>query len=111
MCSEEVDLCKRVHDLGGSVVYAPEVTLVHVGAASHSGKDLRVRWWAAGRVRYTRKHFGRVVLLAARLGAVAAYLSSLLIWIKRWLLHRITWHDVRVEARRYGRALLEAWRT
>jgi GT2 family glycosyltransferase len=111
MCSEEVDLCKRVHDLGGSVIYAPEVTLVHVGGASNSSKDLRVRWLAAGRVRYTRKHFGHLVLLAARLGAVATYLGSFPIWIVKCMRRWMTWHEVGIEARRYGNGLLEAWRT
>jgi hypothetical protein len=107
---EEVDLCKRVHELGGSVFYEPGVTLIHIGGATLSDDDLRVRWIAAGKVRYTRKHYGHVVLFVARLGAGAAYLASFPLWLARRLRHHMTWQDIGVQARRYGRALAEAWR-
>ena len=110
MNSEEVDLCRRVHELGGKVVYAPEVTLTHVGGGSSSDPDLALRWLAQGKVRYTRKHFGRVALFGARLGALAAYFSSFSVWFVRWVLQKTTFEETLDEARRYGSALLEAWR-
>jgi GT2 family glycosyltransferase len=111
MYSEEVDLCRRINDLGGAVVYAPEVLMLHVGGASLSDDYQRFRWLAAGKVRYTRKHYGGAVLLAARLGAAVAYLSSFPVWIASWMLRRISWRWVRVWAKQYGLALVEAWRT
>jgi GT2 family glycosyltransferase len=110
MFCEEIDLCRRVHDLGGTVLYVPEVAITHVGGATLSDNDLRVRWIAAGKVRYTRKHHGHAVLLVARLGATVAYLSSYPLWVLSWLRRGITSREFGVEARRYGRALLEAWR-
>ena len=111
MFSEEVDLCRRVHDLGGTVFYVPEVALTHVGGASMDSTDLKVQWLTAGKVRYTRKHHGHVVLFVARLGATAAYLSSFPIWMWRWLRRAITTADLRAQVRRYGKALLKAWTT
>jgi GT2 family glycosyltransferase len=107
---EEVDLCKRVHDLGATVIYEPGVTLIHIGGATLSDEDLRVRWIAAGKVRYTRKHYGHVVLLLARLGALVAYLASFPLWLVRRLRHHMTWADIGIQARRYGGALVEVWR-
>jgi GT2 family glycosyltransferase len=108
---EEVDLCRRVHNLGGTVVYEPRVTLIHVGGATLSDEDLRVRWIAAGKARYTRKHHGRLVLLLARLGAATAYLASFPLWLVRRLRHHMTWAEMGTQARRYGSALVAAWRT
>jgi GT2 family glycosyltransferase len=110
MNSEEVDLCRRVHQLGGKVVYAPEVTLTHVGGGSSSDSDLMLRWLAQGKARYTRKHFGRVALLGARLGALAAFFTSFSVWFARWVSRKTTFEETVDEARRYGSALLEAWR-
>ena len=108
---EEIDLCKRVHDLGGTVLYVPEVTITHVGGGTlDNASDLRVRWIAAGKVRYTRKHYGHLVLFAARLAATAAYLSSYPVWVLQWARRALTTREFGAEARKYGGALLEAWR-
>jgi GT2 family glycosyltransferase len=111
MFSEEVDLCHRVHDLGGTVLYVPEVAITHVGGGTLSDTAQRDRLIAAGRVRYTRKHHGHVVLFVARLGATAAYLSSYPIWLVSWLRRKMTARDIIEQARRWGATLLEAWRT
>jgi GT2 family glycosyltransferase len=111
MFCEEVDLCQRIHALGGTVLYVPEVAITHVGGGTISDSPLRDRWLIAGRVRYTRKHHGHAVLLVARLGATAAYLSSFPIWLVSWLRRRMTASDILAQARRWGATLLEAWRT
>ncbi len=110
MFCEEVDLCRRVHDMGGKVIYEPGITLIHVGGGTISDDDRRVRWIAAGKARYTRKHHGHVVLLIARLGSTAAYLSSFPLWAVRWMRRYMTWREVKSELWRYGGALAEAWR-
>lgn len=111
MFSEEIDLCRRIHDLGGRVLYVPEIPLTHVGGVTLSSTDLRIQWLAESKVRYTRKYHGNLVLFVARLGATAAYLTSFPRWTVSWLRHGLTSREYRVEARRWGRALLAAWRT
>ncbi len=64
----------------------------------------------AGKVRYTRKHYGHLTLFVARLGATAAYLTSYPVWILQWLRRGITASEFRAEAKKYWGALLEAWR-
>ncbi len=109
--SEEVDLCRRLHDLGGRVLYVPEVELTHVGGGTLPDGDLRWRWLAAGRVRYTRKHYGHAILLLARLGATLAYLSNYPMWAWGRLRRTMSADKVRSEVKVWGAALLEAWRT
>lgn len=108
--SEEVDLCKRVHDLGGQVLYAPEVSLIHVGRATLPRGKQRTRWIAAGRARYTRKHFGHLVLFLARIVAVFAYLSSVCYWLVRWMRRHMTWKRLVFKTQTLGGALVEIWR-
>jgi GT2 family glycosyltransferase len=110
MFYEEVDLCRRIHDLGGTVLYVPEVAITHVGGGTLPESDIRTRWIAAGKVRYTRKHHGRLVLFVARLGATLAYLSSYPVWLSSWIRHGLTSSEVRVEIRRWTGTLAEAWR-
>jgi GT2 family glycosyltransferase len=111
MFCEEVDLCRRIHDLGGTVLFVPEVTIVHVGGGTLPTGDLRTRWIAAGKVRYTRKHHGHLVLFVARLGATLAYLSCYPVWLVSWMRRGLTAKEVRVEIKRWTGTLAEAWRT
>jgi GT2 family glycosyltransferase len=105
MNSEEIDLCRRVWDSGGRVLFAPSITLVHVGGGSSSDTGRALLWLAEGKARYTRKHYGVVVLAVARTAAMAAYASSFAVWIGRFILGRAKWEETVNEAARYGRAL------
>lgn len=108
---EEIDLCKRVHELGGAVLFCPDIAITHVGGGTlANASDQRVRWIAGGKVRYTRKHYGHLTLFAARLGATLAYLTSYPVWILQWLRRAITTAEFRAEAKKYAAALVEAWR-
>jgi GT2 family glycosyltransferase len=111
MFYEEVDLCRRIHDLGGKVLFVPEVAIAHVGGGTLPTSDLRTRWIAAGKVRYTRKHHGHLVLFVARLGATLAYLSCYPVWFSSWVRRGLTSKEVRAEIKRWSGTLVEAWRT
>jgi GT2 family glycosyltransferase len=110
MFCEEVDLCRRIHDLGGKVFFVPQVTITHVGGGTLPNSDARTRWIAAGKVRYTRKHHGHLVLFVARLGATLAYLSCYPVWTLSWLRRGLTSREFRVEIKRWTGTLVEAWR-
>jgi N-acetylglucosaminyl-diphospho-decaprenol L-rhamnosyltransferase len=54
LCSEEVDLCRRAREGGWTVLYTPEVTVVHPQAAL-PGDAHRVRLEEWSRILYVRK--------------------------------------------------------
>lgn len=79
MFSEDVDLCKRVHDAGYRVVYDPRVAVYHtIGVSKHASARLiierhRSMW------RYYRKHLrGNAIVDAATAGGIAGRCAMLL---------------------------------
>lgn len=75
LCSEEVDLCRRAREAGWSVVYTPEVTVVHPQAAL-PGDAHRVRLEEWSRILYVRKWNQRGARASIRL-AIAIRLTLL----------------------------------
>ena len=74
MYAEDVDLCRRIWDLGHAVIYVPSVTCVHAGGSSAP------RWrllpvLASSRVRYASRHFGRARAAAFRAGVALGSLT------------------------------------
>jgi GT2 family glycosyltransferase len=66
--SEDIDLCRRVdRDAGQAVVFTPDATCVHAGGTSNPRAQL-LPMLAASRLRYARRHRGRVAALAERVG-------------------------------------------
>jgi GT2 family glycosyltransferase len=64
---EEVDLCKRVHDVGYGVMYWPDIVVIHLGGESsrsldpHGLSQLNERaelWRMRSTLLYYRKHLG-----------------------------------------------------
>lgn len=53
---EDIDLCKRALDAGGSVIYQPLAGALHFGATSDVSSVFVERHKAAGFARYFRKH-------------------------------------------------------
>jgi len=93
---EDVDLCRRLREAGGIVVYEPNVEVVHALGGSQ-GDEQPARWYRAFHSYVARRHGGgyaRVVsaIAAFGLGIRAAILSAT---------------DVR-RARRLGKAALTA---
>jgi GT2 family glycosyltransferase len=69
---EEVDLCRRVWNSGCPIVYAPEVTITHLGGQSVKRFPIRFALERQrGRYRYFHKHFGRNSVRRARYAALA----------------------------------------
>jgi GT2 family glycosyltransferase len=64
---EDIDLCRRIRDLGLEVLYEPRATARHVGGGS-APRTATLPVLAASRVRYARLHQARHVAFAERLG-------------------------------------------
>ena len=70
---EDLDVCRRARDLGGSVLYEPRAHVRHHGATSQVSRFKVEHWKAAGLVRYFSRHGGRF-------GPLKAMLAAPLIW-------------------------------
>jgi N-acetylglucosaminyl-diphospho-decaprenol L-rhamnosyltransferase len=68
---EDTDLCRRIRALGLEVRYEPAVTLVHAGGASAPRSSL-LPVLAESRLRYVRKHHGRLRAALERVGVAFA---------------------------------------
>jgi N-acetylglucosaminyl-diphospho-decaprenol L-rhamnosyltransferase len=57
---EDVDFCKRAHDLGLKIRYVPQVTALHEGGHSIASLDWECRqvYWYVSLLKYASKHFG-----------------------------------------------------
>jgi GT2 family glycosyltransferase len=56
---EDIDLCKRIIDGGGTIHYVPDAVITHVGRSTIPlfSTISVLAMWDANRLRYTRKHF------------------------------------------------------
>ena len=58
---EDVDLCRRIRDRGGRILYQPQAEFLHHGGSSlkHLAREEFLRYFHANEIRYFRKHHGR----------------------------------------------------
>jgi N-acetylglucosaminyl-diphospho-decaprenol L-rhamnosyltransferase len=75
---EDVDLCWRVRQAGGSVWFDPNASIIHLGSTSRTS-PIKIEFWkGVGLVRYFRKRADNPVrVLVANLLAPAIILASL----------------------------------
>ena len=79
--SEETDLFKRLATAGWRAGFEPRATARHIGYQSadpNATEPIR----ALSRVRYARKHHGRLVALLEALGAALGGLAHAAVWIR-----------------------------
>ena len=109
MYSEEMDLCRRVRSSGGKVVYLPTAQVIHhEGKSSEQVVAVRHALFHTSKVRYFRKHHGKLVAGVLRLFLTGTYVYQSAEEGFKWLLgHKRSLRGARVRA--YGeviRALL-----
>jgi N-acetylglucosaminyl-diphospho-decaprenol L-rhamnosyltransferase len=78
MYCEDKDLCRRVRDLGYDVRYEPEASARHEGGASAPRASL-LPVLAESRVRYARKHSGRLAAALERTGVGLTALTHMVV--------------------------------
>jgi N-acetylglucosaminyl-diphospho-decaprenol L-rhamnosyltransferase len=72
--SDEVDFCRRLRDVGWSVLYVPSAEAVHHEQLSTgAGASRRIVEFSRNRDRYVRKHHGLVVAAVVRWLTALAY--------------------------------------
>ena len=61
--AEETDLCKRFKNLGGNVLYYPDLELIHIGGVSTNHKNwFHFKNQHRGKIQFAQKHFSPVKL-------------------------------------------------
>jgi GT2 family glycosyltransferase len=57
---EDVDLCRRIRDAGGRIVYEPSAEFLHHGGASlkHLARERFLQYYHGNQLRYFLKHHG-----------------------------------------------------
>ena len=59
MYFEDVDLCKRLRNLGKKIIYLPDARIIHHGGKSFSEEKRKKNLYYASQEYYLRKHFGK----------------------------------------------------
>jgi len=105
MYSEELDWQRRIKAAGWQVVYFPEAKIIHYGGkSSEQVVAQRHIYFQTSKVRYFRKHHGRVAGAFVRLVLLANYAAQLVLEAAKWLVgHKRKMRAERVQA--YWRVL------
>jgi GT2 family glycosyltransferase len=100
MYSEELDLCRRLRDLGWTTRYTPAARVVHhEGKSSEQVVPRRHRMFQRSRLRYFRKHHGRAAAALLRAGILGQYALELALEASKLLLgHRPELRRARIAA-------------
>jgi N-acetylglucosaminyl-diphospho-decaprenol L-rhamnosyltransferase len=78
--SEEIDLCKRLTDLGQQVWYHPGLTVMHVGGVCQTDSALSLERQRS-KLRYMRKHHGPSEMLVFSTVILARLTLRGLLWL------------------------------
>lgn len=80
MYSEELDWCRRIRQAGWKIVYLPIAQVVHyMGQSSDQVVAQRHIYFQTSKVRYFRKHHGRLAAGVLRVVLLAMYVWQLLL--------------------------------
>ena len=77
---EDVDLCRRLRQAGGTILYEPQARFVHAGAHSLAAVADRDRqlYWYQNLLRYFRKHHSRLAVAVLRVAIFKGMLLRML---------------------------------
>lgn len=100
MYSEELDWCRRIKDQGWRVVYLPTAQVIHhEGKSSEQVVPARHIYFQRSKVRYFRKHHGRLPATILRAFLLATYAYQLALEGGKWLVgHKRPLRVARVKA-------------
>lgn len=102
---EDVDLCRRIRDNGGRIVFDPGAEFLHHGGSSlkHLAREEFLEYFHINQLRYFRKHHGeeaarrvrRLVTTGMYLRAVLSLVRPLIPGSSRFLAARTFWRTAR----------------
>jgi GT2 family glycosyltransferase len=100
MYSEELDLCRRIWTAGWKVVFLPEAEVIHhEGKSSEQVVAARHIHFQTSKVRYFRKHHGRLAAGTLRAFLMATYAYQIVEEALKWLVgHRRKLRAARLQA-------------
>ena len=97
---EDLDLSKRIRDLGGRCMFIADAHALHVGGGTtESVKATRLFYSLRSRLQYVSKHHGAIAVVCV---GVATLVLEPVIRLGAGLLGR-SWMDVKEVARAYAR--------
>ncbi|OQY20272.1 MAG: hypothetical protein B6I35_10690 [Anaerolineaceae bacterium 4572_32.2] len=87
MYSEELDWCRRARDVGWKIIYYPEARVLHYGGqSSEQVKAFQIIRFNQSKIRYFRKHHGRLVAALLRAFLLMNYGYQLALESAKWLI-------------------------
>jgi len=100
MYSEELDWCRRISEAGWRIVYLPQAKIIHhVGKSSEQAVTTRHINFQQAKLRYFRKHHGRIAAGSIRAVLLANYAWQLALEAGKGLLgHKRSLRRQRVKA-------------
>jgi len=107
MYSEEVDLCYRIQEAGWQLYWVPQAEVIHYGGQStrQASEEMFARLYES-KVRYFRKHHGKVALVVYKMILIGASLLRLLLFPLAWLLRPARRKANQAQADNYLRLLV-----
>lgn len=100
MYSEELDWCHRFRKSGWRIVFLPAAQVIHYGGRS-SDQVVPVRhiYFQASKIRYTKKHHGRIIAEMLRTWLLGQYVWQSVVESLKWLVnHRRPLRAERIRA-------------
>jgi GT2 family glycosyltransferase len=90
MYSEELDWCRRIHDAGWAIAYAPSAAVIHYGGkSSDQVAPARHIYFQSSKIRYTQKYHGSPVAHLLRGWLLLQYALQIGVEGLKWLVgHR-----------------------
>jgi N-acetylglucosaminyl-diphospho-decaprenol L-rhamnosyltransferase len=103
MYCEDMDLCKRIRDLGLGVVYDPNTEITHVGGAS-APKTAQITRFSRSRILYAQKHRSGLSRLVELLGIALDAGTHMILTSQGWEARRRYAAALRTAARATARS-------
>ena len=81
MYFEDIDLCRRIQDLGYSIHYNSDLAIIHYGGVSAKKNILRILVeYRRSQIYFTRKYYGRMGVAALKAMLLAKYGLNFIRW-------------------------------
>ena len=106
MYSEEIDLCKRIKDLGGRIIYYPALEIIHKGSVGSKKKYyFFTKTSYESKYYYIKKHFDRLKKNLIICFLKIHIMIQLLVWI---ILYPVNQHKSKGKIKAFRKLLFSS---